>query len=795
MSVKGNEKAVCSLENCSLMAQLESKQQRQLIREKLRSRPPSRSGSREGNQGPMLARPLSPGRTLYSAERSVSETPVTVMKSTNRSTGSSGRTSVNKSSSRGSSPVGSPKLGRPPSPRLARPSSPSLSNRRGNSPQRQQSFLELAEHVLKKRVQRALHARLYLLHKIGPNSFLVGGDLPEHKYRVRIGEQNCNCSKGPFCIHLLFIMLRVFKVEENDPILWSRTLKDYEAENLFNIYERRREKSLQQTIGTDTVSRGHSKEGNEGFLRFKKEYIESDEDDELTCPICLLAMSEGESLVTCESGCLNMLHQHCMSVWAKECEYQREPLNCPLCRKTWKTLLTEKENKPKLRKFAAKMRGSPPEDVASGDIQGDTTANSNSDTPMLGRVMRDVNDPEMAQLTLERKREDKATCERGTTTSDSDLQGKNERKGQRNVKGISDPKFPRGKGLEYKKCNSCGTECSDDEDCLAYALELSAMQQQPLPFIPGLMPVKKDGDAIVCVQVDVTHKDSNSSKTKTDGSREYQENVQWVKGDHLGTGAFSTCYQAWDRSTGTIMAVKQISFMRNSVAEQDKVATSITKEIELMASLAHPNVIRLLGATRQGCHFNMFLEWMPAGSVSNVLENYGPFEEPLILKYTKQVLRGLVYLHMKGIIHRDLKGANLLLDSTGHNIRIADLGTAAKMASQFTGTEEFKGQVLGTIAFMAPEVLRGETYGRSCDVWSLGCCLYEMATGEPPWDASKISNSLQLIFRIASAKSPPQLPDHLSAELKDLILSCLQAVPSARPTSKELLDHSVFTEE
>ncbi|XP_071851911.1 uncharacterized protein [Apostichopus japonicus] len=792
MSAKAKEKAVSSLENCSLMAlKLEEKQQRQLIREKLRSRPPSRSGSRERtqNKGPMLARPMSPGRSLYSPEKSGGDTPAAMTKSTNSSSGSSGRSSPNlKTSSRGSSPVGSPKLSRAPSPRPGRPSSPSLSTRRGSSPQRQQSFLELAEHVLKKRVQRALHARLYLLQKTGPNSFLVGGDSPEHKYKVKIGEQNCNCSKGPFCIHLFFVMLRVFKVEENDAILWSRTLKDYEVENLFNVYERRREKSLQHT-GLDNVSRNHSKDGNEGFLRFRKEYIEGDEDDEVMCPICLLAMSEGESLVTCQMGCFNTLHQHCMEVWAKECEIQKEELKCPLCRKAWKTPLADKQDKkPKQRKFVEKIR-------SRKSSQGDPTADTNSDTPMLERVMRDVNDPEMAQLTLERKREEnKTTCERGTETSEEDLQGKSQRKGRRSENGLSDKKYEDRKGREFSRCNSCGTECSDDEVAVAYAMELSASQQDPLPFIPGLMPSEKDEDVIVCVQVDV-RRDGKASNSQVDSSREYQENHQWVKGDHLGTGAFSTCYQVWDRATGTIMAVKQISFMRNSVTEQEKVAASITKEIELMASLDHPNVIRLLGATRQGCHFNMFLEWMPAGSVSNVLESYGAFEEPLILKYTRQVLKGLVYLHQRGVIHRDLKGANLLLDSTGHNIRIADLGTAAKMASQFTGTEEFKGQVLGTIAFMAPEVLRGETYGRSCDLWSLGCCLYEMATREPPWDASKISNSLQLIFRIASAKSPPPLPDHLSAELKDLILSCLQAVPSARPTSKELIHHSVFTEE
>lgn len=133
---------------------------------------------------------MSPGRSLYSPEKSGGDTPAAMTKSTNSSSGSSGRSSPNlKTSSRGSSPVGSPKLSRAPSPRPGRHSSPSLSTRRGSSPQRQQSFLELAEHVLKKRVQRALHARLYLLQKTGPNSFLVGGDSPEHKYKVKIGEQ------------------------------------------------------------------------------------------------------------------------------------------------------------------------------------------------------------------------------------------------------------------------------------------------------------------------------------------------------------------------------------------------------------------------------------------------------------------------------------------------------------------------------------------------------------------------------------------------------------------------------
>lgn len=81
-------------------------------------------------------------------------------------------------------------------------------------------------------------------------------------------------------------------------------------------------------------------------------------------------------------------------------------------------------------------------------------------------------------------------------------------------------------------------------------------------------------------------------------------------------------------------------------------------------------------------------------------------------------------------------------------LRIGDFGTAAKMASKSTVTGEFQGQLLGTIAFMAPEVLRGEDYGRSCDVWSVGCCVIEMATTKPPWEADHVSNQLKLMYKV-----------------------------------------------
>ena len=89
------------------------------------------------------------------------------------------------------------------------------------------------------------------------------------------------------------------------------------------------------------------------------------------------------------------------------------------------------------------------------------------------------------------------------------------------------------------------------------------------------------------------------------------------------------------------------------------------------------------------------------------------------------------------------------MDSSGVTLRIGDLGTAAELGATATLKGEFSGQLRGTVAFMAPEVLRGQHYGRSCDVWSVGCCVIEMATGRPPWDAHTCSNHIALLFMVS----------------------------------------------
>ncbi|XP_075397163.1 mitogen-activated protein kinase kinase kinase 1 [Tenrec ecaudatus] len=326
---------------------------------------------------------------------------------------------------------------------------------------------------------------------------------------------------------------------------------------------------------------------------------------------------------------------------------------------------------------------------------------------------------------------------------------------------------------------------AEEEEALAIAMAMSA-SQDALPIVPQLQI--ENGEDVIIIQPDTPETLPGHTKAK----QPYREDTEWLKGQQIGLGAFSSCYQAQDVGTGTLMAVKQVTYVRNTSSEQEEVVEALREEIRMMSHLNHPNIIRMLGATCEKSNYNLFIEWMAGGSVAHLLSKYGAFKESVVINYTEQLLRGLSYLHENQIIHRDVKGANLLIDSTGQRLRIADFGAAARLASKGTGAGEFQGQLLGTIAFMAPEVLRGQQYGRSCDVWSVGCAVIEMACAKPPWNAEKHSNHLALIFKIASATTAPSIPSHLSPGLRDVALRCLELQPQDRPPSRELLKHPVF---
>ena len=182
---------------------------------------------------------------------------------------------------------------------------------------------------------------------------------------------------------------------------------------------------------------------------------------------------------------------------------------------------------------------------------------------------------------------------------------------------------------------------------------------------------------------------------------------------------------------------------------------------------------------------HIFLEFVPGGSIAGLLSKFGPFAERVVAVYTRQILEGLAYLHRNQIMHRDIKGANILVDNTGV-VKLADFGASRQLADLVTMESGFK-SMKGTPYWMAPEVIKQTGHGRQADIWSVGCTAVEMITAKPPW--SEYATQVSALFHIASAKGPPPLPGGLSPEALDFLLLCFNRVPKDRPNATRLLQH------
>ena len=160
---------------------------------------------------------------------------------------------------------------------------------------------------------------------------------------------------------------------------------------------------------------------------------------------------------------------------------------------------------------------------------------------------------------------------------------------------------------------------------------------------------------------------SEASSVVADATRN-KISWKWQRGEILGKGAFGTVYLGLNLQTGELMAVKQLN--TNEVSQKE--LATLEHEIEILTGLVHPNIVQYLGTERESDKLSIFLEFVPGGSIRNLLEKFGTLEEKIIRVYCRQLLLGLEYLHRNGIAHRDIKGANVLLSTDGV-IKLADL--------------------------------------------------------------------------------------------------------------------------
>ena len=260
----------------------------------------------------------------------------------------------------------------------------------------------------------------------------------------------------------------------------------------------------------------------------------------------------------------------------------------------------------------------------------------------------------------------------------------------------------------------------------------------------------------------------------------------------IGSGSFGSVFLGMNKSTGLLMAVKQVDLPNGSASIEPRkksMLDALEREIELLKVLKHKNIVQYLDSSLDQSCLNIFLEYVPGGSVAALLSNYGAFEEELVRNFVKQILTGLNYLHERGIIHRDIKGANILVDNKG-GVKISDFGISKKkVTNDLLGNASARQSLQGSVFWMAPEVVKQEPYTRKADIWSLGCLVVEMLTGSHPFPSL---NQMQAIFKIGSSVTP-EIPEDITAEAHKFLSLTFEIKSAARPSAAELLRESFIT--
>ena len=259
--------------------------------------------------------------------------------------------------------------------------------------------------------------------------------------------------------------------------------------------------------------------------------------------------------------------------------------------------------------------------------------------------------------------------------------------------------------------------------------------------------------------------------------------IDWKKGDLIGKGSFGKVYMGMNIGTGELIAVKQVRLLTSEELEQ---ATAIQNEISLMENLRHPNIVCFLGTQRSGNKLNILMEYVPGKSLDFLLDKFGALYEKVIRSYTKQLLGALQYCHSNHVVHRDIKGKNILIDTKG-NLKLADFGSAKRFENVMSKDAPSLSYNY-TPLWTAPEVLTGD-YNSAVDIWSLGCVIIEMASAKPPWSEQNFENPFRALYHIGNSDAIPAIPDTLSEEGQAFVKLCLTRDPDKRPSASEMLKH------
>ncbi|XP_032400485.1 mitogen-activated protein kinase kinase kinase kinase 2 isoform X2 [Etheostoma spectabile] len=254
----------------------------------------------------------------------------------------------------------------------------------------------------------------------------------------------------------------------------------------------------------------------------------------------------------------------------------------------------------------------------------------------------------------------------------------------------------------------------------------------------------------------------------------------------IGCGTYGDVFKARNIKTSERAAIKIVKL------DPGDDITSIQQEITMMSECKHKNIVAYFGSYHRNTKLWICMEYCGGGSLQDIYHVTGPLKEKQIAYVCRETLQGLYHLHETGKMHRDIKGANILLTERG-DVKLADFGVAAEISASVAKRKSF----IGTPYWMAPEVAAVEKkggYNHLCDIWAVGITAIELAELQPPMFDLHPMRALMLMSK--SSFQPPRLKDKTkwSAGFHSFVKMSLIKSPRKRPSAETLLQHPFVTQ-